>query len=166
MGCTQSQSTSKGQNISENLISEKKQDFREIYDVEKQIGEGSISNIYLVHKKTEAVAGSAKNINANFEVKRGATYALKEIDLDLVNPTFMQEMRNEIDLLRTLDHPNIIRAFEVYQNGANHISIVMELCAGGDVNKKAPFTESQASTIVRQLVAALFYLHRRKVMHR
>lgn len=39
-------------------------------------------------------------------------------------------LRNEIDMLRSLDHPNIIRAYESYEVGRD-LHLVMELCTGG-----------------------------------
>lgn len=42
----------------------------------------------------------------------------------------LETLRNEIDLLRSLDHPNIVRAYESYEVGQD-LHLVMELCGGG-----------------------------------
>lgn len=42
----------------------------------------------------------------------------------------LDTLRNEIDLLRRLDHPNIIRAYEAYEVGRD-LHLIMELCQGG-----------------------------------
>lgn len=39
----------------------------------------------------------------------GAEYALKTIQLDKISSSLAKEMRNEIEILKRLDHPNIIR---------------------------------------------------------
>lgn len=42
----------------------------------------------------------------------------------------LETLRNEIDLLRSLDHPNVVRAYESYEVGRD-LHLVMELCTGG-----------------------------------
>lgn len=77
-----------------------------------------------------------------FKVKRKRsvdqhTYALKTIHSNLVGCSeIFQEMRNEISILRALDHPNIVRVYEVFESRnykGSQISIVLELCNGGDL---------------------------------
>jgi calcium-dependent protein kinase len=70
-----------------------------------------------------------------------------------------EEMRNEIDLLKKIDHPNVLKAYEVYQDGTNRMSIIMEFCSGGDLNKRTPYTEYQARKIASKIVEAVNYLH-------
>jgi len=165
MGCAQSSTTggaiaiSKGtkkHNIGSNLVVTKQRDFRDDYKVEKRIGEGSISNIY----KIRAKSGSS-------DIQKGMLYALKEIDTSLVKPEFIEEMRNEIALMRNITHPNILKIYEVYENKkSGHMSIVMELCSGGDLNKRAPYTEQQAKAMVAKLLEATNYLHKCGIVHR
>jgi calcium-dependent protein kinase len=64
---------------------------------------------------------------------QGHVYALKSIILDRVkDPTFVQELKNEIEVLRSLDHPNIVKLYEVYSYH-KQIYLVLELCEGGDL---------------------------------
>ena len=117
----------KKHNIGSNLIVTKQKTFREDYKVVSRIGEGSISNIYKIRASTKS------------EIQKDKLYALKEIDTSLVKPEYMDEMRNEIALMRKITHPNILKIFEVYDDKrTGHMSIVMELCSGGDLNKRAP----------------------------
>lgn len=44
----------------------------------------------------------------------GMDFAMKTIQLERMSPTMIKEMRNEIDILRRLDHPNIIRKTPFY----------------------------------------------------
>lgn len=73
-------------------------------------------------------------------------YGLKRIMLDRISPVFIEELKNEIDILRNLDHPNIVRPHEVYTQ-KKQIYLVMELCAGGDLYTRSPYTEKQAGRI-------------------
>ena len=96
----------------------------------------------------------------------GVVYALKSIVLDHVTDnTFIKELQNEIAILRTLDHPNICKAIETYE--FNHrMYLVLELCSGGDLYERDPYDEWQAKYIVRSILDACAYLHRKKITHR
>lgn len=112
MGCPQSLATgangtvanarNKKLDIGSNLVITRQTNFREDYNVVKRVGEGSISNIYKVRTK------SASGAN----VEKDKLYALKEIDTSLmVKPEFLEDMRNEIALLRNITHPNILKIY-------------------------------------------------------
>ena len=92
-------------------------------------------------------------------------YALKSIQLRLVEKIYLEELRNEIDVLRDLDHPNIVKAYEVYESKSN-IYIVMEYCSGGDLYARAPYTEGQAVPVISQLCSAIGFMHKHGVVHR
>ncbi|XP_008213525.1 ribosomal protein S6 kinase alpha-4 isoform X2 [Nasonia vitripennis] len=76
---------------------------------------------------------------------------------------------HEASLLRSCQgHPNIVKLIEVHQDRA-HNYIVMELLSGGELltrSRTAPFSEQQASAIMRQLGSALRFMHSRGVLHR
>ena len=92
-------------------------------------------------------------------------YALKSIQLRLVERKYLDELRNEINVLRTLDHPNIVKAYEVYETKAN-IYVLMEYCSGGDLYARAPYMENQAANIVTQICSAISHMHKAGVVHR
>mmetsp|Transcript_17135 Transcript_17135/g.49554 ORF Transcript_17135/g.49554 Transcript_17135/m.49554 type:complete len:755 (-) Transcript_17135:140-2404(-) len=92
-------------------------------------------------------------------------YALKTINLRLVKEEYLQELRNEIEIFKHLDHPNIAKAYETYCR-KNHLCIVMELCTGGDLHVRAPYTEREACNIIGKLLSAVAYMHKNNVMHR
>jgi len=65
-------------------------------------------------------------------------YALKSIHMEYVrNEVYRQELKNEIELLKTLDHPNIVKAIETFEYH-NHLYILLELCSGGDLYIRDP----------------------------
>jgi len=59
-------------------------------------------------------------------------------------------MMNEINVLKELDHPNIVKIFEYLEDKANYY-IVTEICKGGElfdeVIKRKHLTEKEAATI-------------------
>jgi calcium-dependent protein kinase len=70
---------------------------------------------------------------------------------------------------KRLDHPNIIRLFEVFED-STLLYLVMELCTGGElfdrIVKSGHFSEYYAATIMKQIFSAVSYCHRNNVMHR
>ncbi|OMJ87090.1 hypothetical protein SteCoe_11238 [Stentor coeruleus] len=75
----------------------------------------------------------------------------------------------EIQILKTLDHPNILKCYEIFED-ENKYYVATEYCSGGDlfaeILKLKKFTESKAAEIMFQLLSALTYCHEKKVIHR
>lgn len=106
--------------------------------------------------------GSASAANSESEI----VYAMKSIHLDQVmRKEFVDELRNEIAILKDLDHPNIVRAIETFE-WKGKISIVMEVCSGGDLYTRDPYTEMEAARIITSILSAIAYMHSKKVVHR
>jgi len=92
--------------------------------------------------------------------------AMKSIHLSRVtDPVFVEELKNEIAILKKLDHPHIVKAMETYEH-RNQIFIVMELCSGGDLYSRDPYTEAEAARIVTSVVSAIAYMHSKNICHR
>jgi serine/threonine protein kinase len=93
-------------------------------------------------------------------------YAMKSILLSQVTQKeFIDELRNEIAILKELDHPNIVRAIETFEFHGK-IFVVMEVCSGGDLYARDPYTEAEAARIVSSILSAIAYMHSRNVVHR
>ena len=133
-------------------IKKEKEVFKK-YEIVEVLGEGSMGSVSKVRKKDSAIGGSANETPKKkglfglglFHKKDQAfqsrfhsnhhedyIYALKSIQLDRVSTLFLEELKNEIDILRSLDHPNIVKAYEVFY-GRRQIYLVLELCDGGDL---------------------------------
>jgi calcium-dependent protein kinase len=72
--------------------------------------------------------------------------------------------------LQFLDHPNIVKYYETYDD-VKYIYLVMELCAGGELfdkiaTKKDPLTEYQIADIMNKLVRAIIHCHSQNICHR
>lgn len=46
------------------------------------------------------------------------------------------------------------------------VQIVMELCTGGDLYARLPYTEGEAAHIAKQILSAISYVHARNIVHR
>eukprot|EP00587_Corethron_hystrix_P016350 CAMPEP_0113317418 /NCGR_PEP_ID=MMETSP0010_2-20120614/12335_1 /TAXON_ID=216773 ORGANISM="Corethron hystrix, Strain 308" /NCGR_SAMPLE_ID=MMETSP0010_2 /ASSEMBLY_ACC=CAM_ASM_000155 /LENGTH=415 /DNA_ID=CAMNT_0000174397 /DNA_START=261 /DNA_END=1504 /DNA_ORIENTATION=- /assembly_acc=CAM_ASM_000155 len=99
----------------------------------------------------------------------GRAFALKTVRTERASPAFTKELRNEVEILRGLDHPNIVRPVEVFETGAaadRRLFLVMELCSGGDLHSRHPYTENQSALIIGKVLSALTYMHSRNIIHR
>ena len=76
---------------------------------------------------------------------------------------------NEVDIIRSLDHPCILRIYEYFEDKFNYY-IVMEYCPGGDLFEKLEsvkkFSEEQVAKVMQQVFSVLFYMHTKKIIHR
>ncbi len=79
------------------------------------------------------------------------------------------DLKKEVEILKELDHPNIIKIFEFYDNDSDFY-IVQELCNGGDLFSKIKDEGGQpeitTGIIIFQILSAVYYLHQRNIMHR
>lgn len=106
---------------------------------------------------TAATAGSSASSSSSM------TYAMKSIHLHCVkDPTFINELKNEIEVLKTLDHPHIIKIFETFDYN-NQIFVIMEMCSGGDLYTRDPYSEEDAARITSAILTAVAYMHSKGV---
>lgn len=75
----------------------------------------------------------------------------------------------EVKILQTLDHPNVIKLYEYFEDEEN-VYLVNELCTGGElfdrIIKAEYFNEEVAAKIFRQILQALNYCHQLSIVHR
>ena len=95
------------------LIEEQKGDPSKKYKIVKRLGDGSYGTVF-----------SVVNIQTN------VTVAMKKIEKVKENEIDDLEIKNEIDILKKLDHPNIVKIYEFY-NTKNDFFIVTEYCKKG-----------------------------------
>lgn len=99
----------------------------------------------------------------------GEFRAMKIIMKQEVSKEYIQSLLNEIDILKQLDHPNIVRIYEFYQDKVNFY-LVTEYIEGGElfdrITKVKCFTELDAARIMKQLLSAVVYCHNKKIVHR
>merc|ERR1719162_1250710 len=81
----------------------------------------------------------------------------------------MDRFKQEIAIMKMMDHPDIIKLFETFEDHRN-IYLVMELCTGGELFDRiidaGHFTEVQAAILMQQILRAIYYMHENSVCHR
>lgn len=99
----------------------------------------------------------------------GARRAVKIIPRDKIEEKQLGQMISEVSILKTLDHPHILKVYEVFVESAS-VSIVSELCTGGElfekITKLKRFSEQMGSTYMQQILSAVAYCHDRGIVHR
>ena len=124
------------------------------YILGRMLGRGSFAKVYL-----------ARSIKDNEAV------AIKIIDKAKTDPSMAPRIIREVEAMRRLDHPNILKIHEVMASKSK-IYLVMELAKGGDLAGKLArrsnhrFPEPIARRYFQQLVSALHYCHQNGVTHR
>lgn len=100
--------------------------------------------------------------------KTGNIRAIKRIKKDNLNAKNIESLLKDVEILKTLDHPNIIKVYEYFQDEAA-IYIVTDLCSGGElfehILKEKNFSEKKAAILMRQILSAISYCHDRKLVH-
>ena len=97
-------------------------------------------------------------------------FAIKSVVKDYVEK-HLESLKNELDIMCELDHPNMIKLFEVYED-AKYLHLVMELCTGPCLLTSMKYsgvdryTEKQAAETAKNIIAAVKYLHDLNICHR
>ncbi|CAI2366746.1 unnamed protein product [Moneuplotes crassus] len=80
-----------------------------------------------------------------------------------------KRFHNEIYALKTLDHPHIIKLYEIYKDEEN-IYLVQELCTGGElfdyIVEQEFLTEEISAKIFQQIMQSIMYCHKNRIAHR
>ena len=135
------------------LVSQSNKQPSDDYKRVKFLGEGSYAAVYCVENKITGAKHAMKIIDKSSNCS-------DETDIEILN---------EITILRTLDHPNILKIFEFYSTKESY-SIVTELCKGGELFQeivdKGPFDEVYSAYVMFQILSAINYCHGMKIVHR
>jgi len=101
--------------------------------------------------------------------RTGVIRAVKIIDKHGLDEVTTDNFAGEVEILKKLDHPNIMRVFEVYDE-SRYYYMVMECCTGRELFEMLTTSEriyeEQAADIMSQLFSAVTYLHSMNVVHR
>ncbi|XP_041035210.1 MAP/microtubule affinity-regulating kinase 4 isoform X4 [Carcharodon carcharias] len=122
------------------------------YRLLRTIGKGNFAKVKL-----------ARHILTSREV------AIKIIDKTQLNPTSLQKLFREVRIMKCLNHPNIVKLFEVIETEKT-LYLVMEYASGGEVFdylvSHGRMKEKEARAKFRQIISAVQYCHQRNIVHR
>lgn len=116
-----------------------------------EIGRGKFSLVYNVrHRETNEL------------------FAMKYIDKEKLTLKEKEFLREEIQIVKMISHPNVVQMKEIYEN-KDHMFIIMECIQGGELFdhiKNKEMGEKEASFVAFQILEALQYLHLSGIVHR
>ena len=128
------------------------------FKIEKVLGKGSFGSVYLVRR-----------------IEDNKIYALKSVILEKLNKKEQQNSVNEVRILASVNHPNVIGYKEAFwDDSQNTLNIVMEYADDGDLQTKigkmrkegGMFQENLIWSYSIQMIEGLKALHDKKIMHR
>lgn len=129
-------------------------DIKEDFTIGQLIGEGNFAKVHVGIKKSDE-----------------KTYAIKSLSkADITSSTRRQSsVINEIDILRELNHKNIIKLYEVYESD-RYIHLILEYLDGGELfnrlKHKGQYQEKDAIFVMKNLLEALNFQHNNGIIHR
>jgi len=134
-----------------NFIFDNRGNIRDFYELDAStLGSGTFG---CVSKALNKVTGSTRAIKTIHKMRIGDVDAFKQ----------------EVSIMKLMDHPNVIKLFEFYEDPKN-MYLVMELCTGGDLFDRIiaehKFSEVQARIVMRQILRGIYYMHEKGVIHR
>ena len=124
-------------------------DSLESYQKLERIGKGSYGSVYKVQNKNTNIIRAMKIIPKNYQKDN-------------------EEIMREINILKNLDHPNVMKIYEFLEDEKNYY-LIQEFCDEGDLesvlDKKKIFCEFLVKFIMYQVFLAINYLHANNIVH-
>ena len=135
----------------EYFISHKTSNIQDEYDIEKKpIGEGSFGKVFKATEKSTGIMRAIKQIMHKYIVNYDGFI-------------------NEVAALKTLDHPNIVKLYEVFED-SNWIYLVEEFWEGGElfdyIADRERLSELDTARIFHQIISVIIYWHKNWIWHR
>ena len=139
--------------LTNNLFAgDNKTDTDKDYKILQIVGEGTLSKVYEAQNRIT-------------DLKR-ALKIIKKTQNNIINE---EEINNEINILKAIDHPNILKTYEFFSNNESY-NIIMEYCKGGqlytEIENNAPFDETYSAYVMYQIFSAINYAHNMNIIHR
>jgi len=128
------------------------------YNHIRQVGNGPFGEVVIAREKATGNVRLIKILKKNLMTRRGGGRGRS--DLDFIK---------ELELVRSLDHPNIMRLYPLYQDSQNFY-VISDLYSGGDLleylcrNLKLP--EADAAYVFTQVLHGIRYIHSKGIVHR
>lgn len=127
-------------------------EFAQVYEQKNELGSGVTGTVFLVTERRTQI-----------------DRAMKTFNLAQMKPSQLKELTREMQLLRGIDHPNIIKLIETFE-GDKRVILIMDLCRGGTLvsarGRARLRTEHAVKTVLHQLLQAIKFMHERGVVHR
>ena len=115
--------------------------------------------------------GAFGKVNLGLNILTGRIVAVKSFDKNNSELTGdnMKKILYETDLMKKLNHPNITKILEMFED-EKYFMIIMEYINGGNlfsfVKKRRKLSEKTAKFLFRQIIQGIKYIHEQNIVHR
>ncbi|CAM8950675.1 unnamed protein product [Rhodiola kirilowii] len=115
--------------------------------------------------------GAYGRVYKGLDLENGDFVAIKQVSLEKIAQEDLNVIMQEIDLLKNLNHKNIVKYLGSLKT-KSHLHIILEYVENGSLadiikpNKFGPFPESLVAVYISQVLEGLVYLHEQGVIHR
>ncbi|XP_069836634.1 death-associated protein kinase 2 isoform X1 [Dendropsophus ebraccatus] len=133
----------------------KQQKVEDLYIIADELGSGQFAIVKRCKERKTGIDYAAKFIKKRQSraSRRGVT---------------REEIEREVNILREIQHPNIITLQDVYENKTD-VVLILELVSGGELfdflAQKESLSEEEATRFIKQILEGVNYLHTRKIAH-
>lgn len=171
------------------FISKNRRQFSEVYEVQKKLGQGNFGVVYKVafkqqdslstpaKSKDKAKRSKSKGPQPKDQAEQASkhTRVSKVISKEMAQKSGLplEKVREELHVLKNLDHPHVLRIFEDFEDDSNFF-LIMETALGGDLQDymrhmeptDAATYEKWTAMVMYQSLSAISYCHQRGVVHK
>ncbi|TRY75426.1 hypothetical protein TCAL_00703 [Tigriopus californicus] len=134
-------------------LNDHKRKLKNRFEISRKLGQGTYGKVQLGINKETGQEVAIKTIKKS----------KIETEADLVR------IRREIQIMSSVQHPNIIHIYEVFENKEKMI-LVMEIAAGGELydylSDRKCLDDKEARRVFRQIAMATYYCHKNNICHR
>ena len=125
---------------------------RDHYRIGKMLGSGAFGEVRVcVHRES------------------GSQRAVKVLRKSHMDDDEKKMLFNEINNLKDLDHPNILKMYEFFEDEKRYY-IVTDICKGGElfdeIVARGKFSERDAAMLMKQVLSCINYCHSNHIVHR
>jgi calcium-dependent protein kinase len=114
-------------------------------------------------------AGAFGEVRVCVHRESGAQRAVKVLRKAHMDEDEKRMFFNEISILKDLDHPNILKMYEFFEDDKRYY-IVTDICKGGElfdeIVARGKFSERDASMLMKQVLSCINYCHQNRIVHR
>eukprot|EP00093_Oithona_nana_P004102 04102.XXX_99616_91862_1 [CDS] Oithona nana genome sequencing. len=134
-------------------VNDQKRKLKNRFEICRKLGQGTYGKVQLGINKETGQQVAIKTIKKS----------KIETEADLIR------IRREIQIMSSVQHPNIIHIYEVFENKEKMV-LVMEIAAGGELydylSERKCLEENEARRVFRQIACAVYYCHKNNICHR
>ena len=111
--------------------------------------------------------GATSVVRVAIQKSTGNRVAIKQMSLSSLDQRALSKLLNEIEVMKTLDHPNIVKLLRVMKT-PRYVFLIMELCTGGELYdglaSRGAYNMKRVASLTEQMLSAIRYCHSKGIV--